>query len=34
VKYANLAIPILLVIGYGLIRWQMRKARKRALESH
>jgi gliding-associated putative ABC transporter substrate-binding component GldG len=33
-KYANLAIPPLLVIAYGLLRWRMRKARKKALEMH
>jgi len=32
IKYANLALPPLLVIGYGIARWRMRKARKRALE--
>lgn len=32
VKYANLGLPPLLVIGYGLARWRMRKARKRILE--
>jgi gliding-associated putative ABC transporter substrate-binding component GldG len=32
VKYANLGIPPLLVIGYGLARWRMRKTRKRILE--
>lgn len=32
VKYANLAIPPLLVLGYGLLRWRMRKARKKAME--
>ncbi len=31
VKYANLALPPLLVLGYGLFRWRMRKARKKAL---
>jgi gliding-associated putative ABC transporter substrate-binding component GldG len=28
IKYANLAVPPLLVIGYGLIRWRIRKRRK------
>ncbi len=28
VKYANLAVPPLLVIGYGLVRWRIRKKRK------
>ena len=32
VKYANLALPPLLVLGYGAIRWRMRKARKKAME--
>jgi gliding-associated putative ABC transporter substrate-binding component GldG len=32
VKYANLAIPPLLVLLYGILRWRMRKARKKALE--
>jgi ABC-type uncharacterized transport system involved in gliding motility auxiliary subunit len=33
VKYANLVLPPALVLGYGLLRWRMRKARKRALET-
>jgi ABC-2 type transport system permease protein len=33
VKYANLIVPPALVLGYGLFRWRMRKARKRALET-
>jgi gliding-associated putative ABC transporter substrate-binding component GldG len=33
-KYANLVFPPLLVVAYGLARWRMRKARKRALELH
>jgi len=32
VKYADLVAPPLLVIGYGLIRWRMRKSRRKALE--
>jgi len=32
VKYANLVIPSLLVLGYGVLRWRMRKARKKAME--
>ncbi len=32
VKYANLAVPPLLVLAYGILRWRMRKARKKALE--
>jgi gliding-associated putative ABC transporter substrate-binding component GldG len=32
-KYANLIVPPLLVVGYGLFRWRSRKARKRILES-
>jgi gliding-associated putative ABC transporter substrate-binding component GldG len=34
VKYANLIVPPALVLAYGLIRWRMRKARKKALEIH
>jgi gliding-associated putative ABC transporter substrate-binding component GldG len=34
VKYANLIVPPLLVVAYGLIRWRMRKARKKAMETH
>lgn len=33
VKYGNLALPPLLVLAYGFLRWRMRKARKKALES-
>jgi gliding-associated putative ABC transporter substrate-binding component GldG len=33
VKYADLVLPPVLVLGYGLIRWRMRQARKRALET-
>ncbi len=33
VKYADLVLPPALVLGYGLVRWRMRKARKRALET-
>jgi gliding-associated putative ABC transporter substrate-binding component GldG len=32
VKYANLVVPPLLVLLYGMVRWRMRKARKKALE--
>jgi len=32
VKYANLLLPPLLVIGYGLIRWRIRKAGSRLLK--
>ncbi len=32
IKYATLVTPPLLVLGYGAIRWRMRKARKKALE--
>jgi gliding-associated putative ABC transporter substrate-binding component GldG len=32
IKYANLGLPPLLVIAYGLIRWRMRQTRKRILE--
>lgn len=33
IKYADLFVPPLLVIGYGLLRWRNRKSRKRFLES-
>lgn len=33
VKYADMGLPPLLVIGYGLFRWRMRRARKKAMES-
>ncbi len=32
-KYGNLAVPPLLVLGYGLFRWRMRKARKRIMSA-
>jgi gliding-associated putative ABC transporter substrate-binding component GldG len=32
VKYANLVVPPLLVLLYGILRWRMRNARKKALE--
>ncbi|MBI2619405.1 MAG: Gldg family protein [Ignavibacteriales bacterium] len=32
-KYANVALPPLLVVTYGLFRWRRRRAFKRALES-
>jgi gliding-associated putative ABC transporter substrate-binding component GldG len=31
-KYGNLIVPPVLVLAYGLLRWRMRKARKKALE--
>jgi gliding-associated putative ABC transporter substrate-binding component GldG len=31
-KYADMGLPPLLVVGYGLFRWRMRKARKKAME--
>ncbi len=31
-KYANLGLPPLLVIAYGVVRWRLRKSRKRLLE--
>ncbi len=31
-KYANMLLPPLLVMGYGLLRWRIRKARRKALE--
>ena len=33
-KYASLALPPLLVIGYGLYRWRMRRVRRKSLEQH
>lgn len=33
-KYANMFLPPLLVVGFGLLRWRMRKARRKALEMH
>jgi gliding-associated putative ABC transporter substrate-binding component GldG len=32
IKIANMVLPPLLVVGYGLFRWRMRKARRKALE--
>ncbi|MEW6512184.1 MAG: Gldg family protein [Bacteroidota bacterium] len=32
VKYADLVVPPLLIIGYGLMRWRVRKAKKKAME--
>jgi gliding-associated putative ABC transporter substrate-binding component GldG len=32
-KFGNMLVPPLLVLGYGLLRWRMRKAKKKALES-
>ncbi|MFN0158288.1 MAG: hypothetical protein ACKVRP_09490, partial [Bacteroidota bacterium] len=32
VKYGNLALPPVLVLLFGLFRWRMRKARKKAME--
>jgi len=32
IKYGNLALPPLIVLGYGLMRWRMRKARRKVLE--
>lgn len=32
VKYGNLALPPALVLMFGLVRWRMRKARKKAME--
>ena len=34
IKYANLVLPSLLILGYGLFRWRMRKARRKAMEIH
>jgi len=33
VKYANMLVPPLLVVGYGLLRWRRRVAVKRTLEA-
>lgn len=33
IKYGNLLLPPMAVIGYGLVRWRTRQARKRALEA-
>ena len=33
IKYATLIAPPLLIIGYGLFRWRMRLARRKALEA-
>ena len=33
VKYADMSLPPLLIIAYGLIRWRMRKARRKAMET-
>jgi len=32
IKYANLVVPPVLVLGYGFICWRMRKARRKAME--
>jgi ABC-type uncharacterized transport system involved in gliding motility auxiliary subunit len=32
-KYGNLILPPLLILGYGLFRWRMRKARKKVLSA-
>ncbi len=34
IKYADLIVPPLLVVAYGLIRWRTRKTRKKAMEIH
>lgn len=33
VKYGNLILPPLLVVGYGFFRWRLRKTRRRMLEA-
>ena len=33
-KYGNLILPPLLIIGYGLLRWRRRAALKRSFEIH
>jgi len=33
VKYGNLIFPPIVVLAYGMIRWRMRKARRKALET-
>jgi len=32
-KYGTLAVPPLLVLGYGFLRWRIRRARRKALET-
>ncbi len=32
-KFGNMLLPALLVVGFGLLRWRMRKARRKALET-
>jgi len=31
IKYANLIVPPVLILGYGLFRWRVRKARRKAM---
>jgi hypothetical protein len=33
IKYATLIVPPFLIVGYGLFRWRMRLARRKALEA-
>jgi gliding-associated putative ABC transporter substrate-binding component GldG len=33
IKYATLIVPPLLIVAYGLLRWRMRRARRKALEA-
>jgi gliding-associated putative ABC transporter substrate-binding component GldG len=33
IKYGTLIVPPLLIVGYGLLRWRMRLARRKALEA-
>jgi len=33
IKYGNLILPPLLVVGYGLVRWRIRKTKRKALEA-
>ena len=32
-KYGTLALPPLLILAYGVIRWRIRRARRKAMES-
>lgn len=34
IKYGNLVVPPVLILGYGFIRWRMRRARKKAMALH
>ncbi len=32
-KFGNMLLPALLVVGFGIVRWRMRKAKRKALET-